>query len=94
MTRAVSRIAWVLTAKPRRRFESADALVELDLNPLMAITLTATITKTVTARYSRQDDLERPLAVGRMTKKDLLRVLRLSLKDSRFAAKLRADMGL
>jgi hypothetical protein len=78
--------------------ESADTVLKLDVNPLSAITLTGTVTTTHTISstkcYARTRDFDQRIVPERLTKKDLLRVLEISLKDPRFAARLKADMGL
>jgi len=74
---------------------SADLLLELDRDPLgrSAITLTGGVTKSVTKSYRESQPLNAK-NLGRFTKKDLIRTLKLALVDKRFAAKLRADLGL
>jgi hypothetical protein len=70
--------------------KSADTLVELDRDPIHRTTLTGGVTKC----YARGRDFQDRVDVERLTKKDLLRILKLSLTDARFAAKVRSDIGL
>jgi hypothetical protein len=70
--------------------QSAETVLELDNDPLGMTTLTGGVTKC----YADSPDFDRPLPLNRMTKKDLLRVLKISLQDERFAKRLRADLSL
>jgi hypothetical protein len=83
-----------LTAPETDALCTADTLSELDRNPLgmSAMTLTATITKTQRRSHLVLDSLAHVGDLNRLTKKDLIRLLKLSLGDQRFAQKLQAKL--
>jgi hypothetical protein len=85
-----------LTASETDALCTADTLSELDRNPLgrSAITLTATITKTQRRSHLEFDSLAHVRDLNQLTKKDLIRLLKLSLTDRRFAQKLQAELKI
>jgi hypothetical protein len=85
-----------LTALENDALRTADSLAELDRNPLgrIATTLTGGVTKTQKRSHLELDSLAYVGDLNRLTKKDLIRLLKLSLRDRRFAEKLRAELKI
>ena len=69
---------------------SADTLVELDCDPRFNVTLVGTITKC----NAKAPDERVPIDLSALAKEDLVRILTIALKDSRYAAKQRTDLKL
>jgi hypothetical protein len=85
-----------LTASETDALRTADTLSELDRNPLgrSAITLTGGVTKTQRKSHLEFDSLAHVRDLDRLTKRDLIRLLKLSLMDRRFAKKLQAELKI
>ena len=85
-----------LTASETDALRTADTLSELDRNPLgrSALTLTGGVTKTQRKSHLEFDSLAHVRDLNRLTKQDLIRLLKLSLMDRRFAKKLQAELKI
>jgi hypothetical protein len=85
-----------LTAPEIDALCTADTLYELDRNPLgkFAITKTGGVTKTQRRSHLEFDSLAHVRDLNRLTKKDLIRLVKLSLRDRRFAEKLQAELKI
>lgn len=85
-----------LTALETDALCSADTLYELDRRPLgrFAITKTGGVTKTQRRSHLEFDSLAHAKDLNRLSKKDLIRLVKISLTDRRFAEKLKAELKI
>jgi hypothetical protein len=83
-----------LALDERQAIRSADLLMELDRDPIgqAALTLTGGVTKT--QRHTKPTKPMSLAALERLPRRDLMRLLTLSLQNEDFAAKMRSDLGL
>jgi hypothetical protein len=85
-----------LTARETDALCTADTLYELDRSPLgrFAITKTGGVTKTQRRSHLEFDSLAHARDLDRLSKTDLIRLVKLSLRDRRFAEKLKAELKI